>query len=145
MLRPLSVPEITILGAADIPAAVALWHDAGLTRPWNDPAADAERALAGPSSTILAAHRAGVLVGTAMTGHDGHRGWLYYLAVADSARRQGIARQLIAAAEAWCTARGVPRLNLMVRAGNDPVIGFHHRLGYRTSDVVVLQKDLPGL
>jgi ribosomal protein S18 acetylase RimI-like enzyme len=49
----------------------------------------------------------------------------------------------MAAAEAWCAIRGVPRLNLMVRSGNDPAIGFYHRLGYRTADVVVLQKDLP--
>jgi ribosomal protein S18 acetylase RimI-like enzyme len=48
----------------------------------------------------------------------------------------------MAASEAWCAAAGVTRLNLMVRAANDPVLGFYHRLGYRQSEVVVLQKDL---
>jgi GNAT superfamily N-acetyltransferase len=137
-----SVPDIGTLTEAEVPAAVALWHAAGLTRPWNDPAADARRALAGAASTIFAARRAATLVGTAMTGHDGHRGWVYYLAVAESERRQGLGARLMAAAEQWCAAAGMPRLNLMVRAGNDRVIGFYHHRGYRTSDVVVLQKDL---
>ena len=127
---------------AAIAAATALWHEAGLTRPWNDPAADARRALSAPAATIFAARQDGALVGTVMTGHDGHRGWVYYLAVAATSQRQGIARQLMAAAETWCSTAGAPRLNLMVRAANDPVLGFYARLGYRRSDVVVLQKDL---
>ncbi len=134
--------EITTLAPDRIGEAVALWQAAGLTRPWNDARADAERALAAPSATIFAALADAELVGTAMAGHDGHRGWIYYLAVADSHRRQGIAQQLMAAAEAWCMIAGMPRLNLMVRAGNAPVIGFYERLGYRSSDVVVLQKGL---
>lgn len=80
-----------------------------------------------------------------MTGHDGHRGWVYYLAVAAEAQHKGVAHRLMAAAEAWCAAAGVSRLNLMVRAGNAGVIGFYDRLGYRQSDVVVLQKDLPSM
>ena len=72
---------------SDLPAdhtddAVALWRETGLTRPWNDPYADLARALAGPTSTVLGAQDAdGCLVGTVMVGHDGHRGWVYYLAV----------------------------------------------------------------
>jgi ribosomal protein S18 acetylase RimI-like enzyme len=137
------VADIGVLSVAEIAAAAALWEAAGLTRPWNDPVADAHRALAGPASTILAARRDGALVGTVMTGHDGHRGWVYYLAVTPGAQRRGVARQLMAAAENWCAAAGVVRLNLMVRAGNDAVLGFYDRLGYRRSDVVVLQMDLP--
>jgi ribosomal protein S18 acetylase RimI-like enzyme len=137
--------EIAALAEAEIAAAVALWTEAGLVRPWNDPDADAQRALHADAATIFAARDDGRLVGTAMTGHDGHRGWVYYLAVASDHRGRGIARQLMAAAEAWCAAAGMPRLNLMVRAGNEPVLGFYAALGYRQSDVVVLQKDLPTL
>jgi ribosomal protein S18 acetylase RimI-like enzyme len=136
---PIEIGELT---EVEVAAAAALWAEAGLVRPWNDPLADARRALAAPVSTILAARDAGQLVGTAMVGHDGHRGWVYYLAVAGDRRGQGIARALMAAAEAWCDAAGMPRLNLMVRAANAPVLGFYAGLGYRQSDVVVLQKDL---
>ena len=136
------MPDIAPLTPADIPAAAALWAAAGLTRPWNDPVADAERALAGPASTILAARNETALIGTIMTGHDGHRGWVYYLAVAETARRSGIGRALMAAAEAWCAAHGITRLNLTVRTDNAAAHGFYARLGYRAADVVVLQRDV---
>ena len=41
--------EIGELREAEIEAAVALWREAGLLRPWNDPRADIRLALAGPS------------------------------------------------------------------------------------------------
>ncbi|WP_353217257.1 GNAT family acetyltransferase [Sandarakinorhabdus sp.] len=133
---------IAPLAAEAVPAAIALWAAAGLTRPWNDPLADAHRALAGPASTILACHAGGRLVGTVMVGHDGHRGWVYYLAVADDCRRAGHGRALMAAALDWLRAAGMPRLNLMVRTGNDAVLGFYEALGFRVADVQVLQQDL---
>ena len=128
---------------ADTAAAVALWQAAGLTRPWNDPIADIALALASPQSTILAARGDSALLGTVMAGVDGHRAWVYYLAVAESTRGTGLGRHLMAAAEDWCAARGVARLNLMVRADNAAVLGFYAHLGYRRSDVAVLQRDLP--
>ncbi|MGD0642818.1 MAG: GNAT family N-acetyltransferase, partial [Roseiarcus sp.] len=82
--------EIGALSVAEIEAAVALWEEAGLLRPWNDPLADIRLALAGPSSTVLAARAGGRLAATVMVGWDGHRGWIYYLAVAREFRRRGI-------------------------------------------------------
>lgn len=133
---------IAPLAEAEIPEAVALWQACGLTRPWNDPVADARRALAGPASTVLALHAGDRLLGTVMVGHDGHRGWVYYLAVDPGCRRAGQGRALMAAATAWLRAAGVPRLNLMVRAGNEAVLDFYAALGFRAAEVVVLQHDL---
>lgn len=127
-------------------AAVALWHECGLTRPWNDPVADLARALDGPSSTVLAVLD-GVgprLVGTAMVGHDGHRGWVYYLAVHPSRRGSGIGRSLMTASERWLASRGIPKIQLMVRGDNRPALGFYDRLGYEHADVVVLGRRLDG-
>lgn len=134
--------EIGELTDGEIAAAAALWADAELVRPWNDPEGDARRALDASAATIFAARHDGRLIGTAMTGHDGHRGWVYYLAVAAHWRGRGVARALMLAAESWCEAAGMPRLNLMVRTGNATVLGFYANLGYRQSDVLVLQKDL---
>jgi ribosomal protein S18 acetylase RimI-like enzyme len=122
--------------------AIALWHEVGLTRPWNDPVADLERALAGASSTVLAAIDGEELVGTVMVGHDGHRGWLYYLAVHPSRRGEGIGRELVATCETWLRARRVPKLQLMVRETNAEAIGFYGALGYERSAVVVLGRRL---
>ena len=130
------------LNEAESEAAVALWTEAGLTRPWNDPRADIRLALAGPSSTVLAARDEGRLAATVMVGWDGHRGWIYYLAVANDRRRQGLGARMVKAAEDWLTARGAPKLNLLVRAENAAVTGFYESLGYRRSDAVLLQRVL---
>lgn len=124
-------------------AAVALWHRTGLTRPWNDPHADLQRAVRGATSTVLAAcDESGSLIGTVMVGHDGHRGWVYYLAVTPEQQRSGVGRALMQGSEAWLAERGVPKLNLMVRRGNEGVLAFYESLGYEHGEVVVLGRFL---
>lgn len=122
--------------------AVALWREAGLTRPWNDPVEDLRRALAGLASTILALVDGGTLLATAMVGHDGHRGWVYYLAVATAARHQGHGRAMMNACQEWLTERGVPKLNLMLRAENAAAVGFYTAIGYANDDVIVFSRRL---
>lgn len=123
-------------------AVVALWQEAGLTRPWNDPHADIATALACPSATILAMRDRDRIVATCMVGHDGHRGWLYYLAVAANRRGQGLGRALVAAAEDWLRKRGAPVVQLMVRDDNAAAAGFYAALGYERSKVAVLGRRL---
>lgn len=119
-------------------AVVRLWQDCGLTRPWNDPHADLTRAITSDSSAVLGAHEGEVLIGTVMVGHDGHRGWVYYLAVAPGHRRRGLGRALMSAAEEWVQARGIPKLQLMVRTDNGEAVAFYERLGYAVQDTQVL-------
>lgn len=134
--------EIRDLRTDEAERAVQLWAQCGLTRPWNDPHRDLTRALATPSSTVLAAVEADALIGTAMTGHDGHRGWVYYLAVAPDRRRDGVGRQLMAACEAWLRAQGAPKIQLMVRQDNTAVVDFYAALGYADQQTVVLGRFL---
>lgn len=122
--------------------AVALWEISGLTRPWNDPHADLRRAMDSPCSTVLAAMQDGVLTGTAMVGHDGHRGWVYYMAVRPDRRRTGLGRELMRATERWLEDREVPKVNLLVRTMNTSVVTFYRSLGYEVPKVVVLGKFL---
>ncbi len=123
-------------------AAVALWREVGLTRPWNAPAEDLRRAIGGPSSTVLAGTDGDTLTATAMVGHDGHRGWVYYLAVSPGARGSGHGRAMMNACEKWLADRDVPKLQVMVRADNADVRGFYAALGYLPSDVAVFQREL---
>jgi hypothetical protein len=129
---------ITDLRADEIEAAVALWEACGLTRPWNDPRADARLALGGPASTILAARDGETLVATAMVGADGHRGWVYYLAVALDRRGLRLGAAMMRAAEAWVRGRGVPKLQLMVRADNAEACAFYEAIGYKVEPVSVM-------
>ncbi len=123
-------------------AAVALWQQTGLTRPWNDPHADLRRAVTGNSSTVLGAVDQDALLGTAMVGHDGHRGWVYYLAVKPAEQRRGLVRRLMQACEEWVHARDIPKLQLMVRADNTTAAAFYQRLGYADAQVTVLGRRL---
>jgi ribosomal protein S18 acetylase RimI-like enzyme len=135
--------EIRPLAPSDHDDAVALWKAAGLTRPWNDARADLLRAVRGPDSTVLGGYLADeVLAGTAMVGHDGHRGWVYYLAVDEAHRRQGHARALMRTCEQWVRDRQIPKIQLMVRAENHDVIDLYEHLGYELSEVAVLGRRL---
>ncbi|RYD84603.1 MAG: GNAT family N-acetyltransferase, partial [Sphingomonadales bacterium] len=81
-------------------------------------------------------------VGSAIAGFDGHRGWVYYLAVSPDARRGGLGRALMAAAEDWLRERGAPKIQLMVRGSNADALGFYEALGFERQDVVVLGRFL---
>ena len=126
----------------DTAAVIALWQACGLTRPWNDPAADVALALGNPASTVLIDEADGALRGTVMVGFDGHRGWVYYLAVAPDRRGHGIGRALMAAAEGWLHARRAPKIQLMVRGDNAAALGFYEAIGLARQDVVVLGRFL---
>ena len=123
-------------------AAVALWEATGLTRPWNDAEADLRRALAGPSSTGLADVADGRLRATAMVGHDGHRGWLYYVSCAPEHRRRGAGRRIVQAAVDWLRLRSIAKLQLLVREDNTEVIPFYERLGFRVEPRTVMSRRL---
>ncbi len=101
--------------SADTEAVVNLWQACGLTRPWNDPYRDIQRKLAEQPELFLVGEVDGTLMASAMVGTDGHRGWLYYLAVAPEHQRRGHARRLVATAEQLLSERGCPKLQLMVR------------------------------
>jgi ribosomal protein S18 acetylase RimI-like enzyme len=133
---------IEMLGADQTDQAIALWQAAGLTRPWNDPVEDLRRALDGGASTVLAGVEQGRVIATAMVGHDGHRGWVYYFTVSSEARRRGHGRALMGSCEGWLRERGIPKLNLMVRAENLGAQAFYAALGYGVDDVAVLSRRL---
>jgi len=126
----------------DVGDVVALWEKVGLTRPWNDPVADFRRALIGSTSSVLGISADGQLVGTVMVGHDGHRGWVYYLAVREDHRRQGLGATLMDAAEEWLRRSGAVKSQLMVRRENEGALRFYQRVGYEASDVTVLARWL---
>lgn len=137
-----SVIDIDVAQAGDGPAVIALWDACGLIRPWNDARADFSLALDTPTSTILIARDTQAIVASVMTGFDGHRGWVYYLAVAPDRRRGGHGRAMMTAAEQWLRGRGVPKLQLMVRDDNEAVLGFYAALGLERQNVVTLGRFL---
>ena len=129
---------------ADVPHVIALWQRCGLTRPWNDPAGDIAFARRGDNATILLGRANGTIVASAMVGHDGHRGWVYYVAVDPDAQGKDFGRTIMAASEDWLRGQGVVKVMLMVRPDNTGVKAFYDRLGYETQERVIYAKWLDG-
>lgn len=127
---------------ADIGGLQALWERCRLTRPWNDPEADIAFARKSENATILVGRHDHEIVASVMVGHDGHRGTVYYLSVDPDRRGEGLGRQTMAAAETWLHARGVWKLNLIVRAENTAVIDFYRSIGYAVEERVNMAKWL---
>jgi ribosomal protein S18 acetylase RimI-like enzyme len=82
----------------------------------------------------------GSVVGTAMGGYDGHRGWLYTVAVRPDLRRRGIGRALVQCVEASLVALGCPKVNLQVVTLNASVVAFYERLGYVVEERISMGK-----
>lgn len=129
---------------ADTDVIVALWATCDLTRPWNDATSDLARARKGPDSAVLVGRDGKAIVATVMVGHDGHRGWVYYVAVDPAHRMKGHGRAIIAAAEDWLRARDIQKLQLMVRPDNTHAQAFYETLDFDEQVRVVYAKWLDG-
>jgi ribosomal protein S18 acetylase RimI-like enzyme len=126
----------------DLAAVVALWQACDLVRPWNPPARDIEFCRGSGHGAVFVAEADGTVAGTIMAGHDGHRGWVYYVAVTPARRRDGLGRKLMAHAETWLAAQGVPKVMLLIRETNDAVAAFYARLGYEIEPRLLMTKRL---
>ena len=124
------VLQVRSFQAEQTEAVVALWGACGLTRPWNDPRRDIERKLRVQPELFLVGELDDRVVASAMGGYDGHRGWVYYLAVAPDLQGSGVGRALMEEAERLLLALGCPKVNVQIRAGNEQVVAFYDRLGY---------------
>ena len=127
---------------SDQHAVVALWHECGLVRPWNDPVKDIHRKLRVQRDLFLVATLDGRLVATVMAGYEGHRGWINYLAVARECRKQGFGRRLMDEAEVRLRAIGCPKISLQIRSSNAEVVAFYRSLGFAVDDALSMGKRL---
>ena len=136
---------ITPYRESDERAVIALWREVFPNDPpHNDPATSIRRKLAVQRELFFVAKIDGAVVGTAMAGYDGHRGWIYSVAVSPRHRRQGIGSKLLAHAENALAAMDCPKVNLQVRATNSDVVEFYRRAGYAVEERVSLGKHLPA-
>jgi ribosomal protein S18 acetylase RimI-like enzyme len=139
-----SVLSVAPIEDSDVAAVVELWQRCDLTRPWNDPAADIALARRGPNSTILIGRNDETIVATAMVGHEGHRGWVYYVAVDPDHRGKEYGRAIMNAAEDWLRQAGIAKLQLLVRPDNTKVQAFYESIGYDEQERVMYAKWLDG-
>jgi ribosomal protein S18 acetylase RimI-like enzyme len=134
--------EIREYRVDDQAMVIDLWKSCGLVVPWNDPQKDIDRKMAVDADLFLVGVENNTIIGTAMGGYDGHRGWVNYLAVCPSQQRKGIGHRLMKAVEKRIYSKGCPKINIQVRTTNKDVLAFYDSLGYTVDDVVSLGKRL---
>lgn len=135
--------EIRTYRAQDSEQVIALWNEAlPPNAPHNDPATSIRKKVEADPGLFFVAVVDGAIAGTAMGGYDGHRGWLYSVAVAPKVRRQGVGAALIGKVESELILRGCLKINLQVRTSNAGVIAFYRKLGYAVDEVLSMGKRL---
>lgn len=127
----------------DLGAARELWTAAEHLGP--PPTRDLDRVRAVTPELVVVAELDDAVVGVALGGDDGRRGWISRLAVAETARRRGVARALVHELEDRLAHRGCRQINVLVFADNRPGRTLWEEAGYQhSSGVVMYRRPLDG-
>jgi ribosomal protein S18 acetylase RimI-like enzyme len=125
---------------------IALWAEVlAYTAAHNRPEAVIRQKLAVQRELFFVGRLDGRLAGTVLGGYDGHRGWVYSLAVRPDLRRRGVGTALMRHVERELASRGCPKINLQVLATNTATAAFYQKLGYSVEERISMGKVLgPG-
>jgi ribosomal protein S18 acetylase RimI-like enzyme len=124
---------------------IALWAGIfveGYEAPHNDPDVSIGLKTAYDPELLLVAVDGSRVVGTVMGGYDGHRGWIYSLAVDENERHRGIGTEMIEEVVRRLMARGCLKVNLQVMPDNEGVVRFYQELGFSVEDRLSMGKRL---
>jgi ribosomal protein S18 acetylase RimI-like enzyme len=122
---------------------VALWETVfGYEAAHNNPSLVIDKKVAVGDGLFFVAVSDNAVIGTIMAGYDGHRGWIYSLAVSPSHRRQRIGSRLVLAAEQALIEKGCMKINLQIMAGNESVASFYLSLGFSVEKRVSMGKQI---
>ena len=135
--------QIRDYGQPDAEVVIELWQELlADNAPHNEPAASLASKVAMGDKLLLVAECDGQIIGSVMGGYDGHRGWVYSVAVKAAYQRQGVASALLGQLEARLVQCGCLKLNLQVRATNHAVVAFYESLGYAAEERISMGKRL---
>jgi ribosomal protein S18 acetylase RimI-like enzyme len=109
----------------------------------NAPELAIDKKVAAGDRLFFVAESGGKVAGTVMAGYDGHRGWIYSLAVLPEHRRLGLGSRLMRHAEERLKLLGCPKINLQILQGNEAVEAFYRKLGYQTEPRISMGKRIP--
>jgi ribosomal protein S18 acetylase RimI-like enzyme len=124
-------------------AVIALWETVfGYETAHNTPSLAIDKKLAVADELFFVAVRDEEVIGTVMAGYDGHRGWLYSVAVHPAHRREGLGAKLVRHAEDALIARGCMKINLQIVSANASVAAFYEALGYSIEPRISMGKKI---
>lgn len=135
--------DIRLYQDSDFDGVDALWREAfPEDPPWKHARNTIPAKRAFQPDLFFVAADGDQIVGSAMAGYDGHRGWLYAVAVSGRSQRKGIGARLVRTAEAALHALGCTKVNLQVRRSNEAVVRFYEALGYGVEPRISLGRRL---
>jgi ribosomal protein S18 acetylase RimI-like enzyme len=141
------MPSCVIQSYSDLAhraGVIALWDVVfGYEAPHHKPGVVIAKKVAAQDQLFFVAVVGDLVVGTVMAGYDGHRGWIYSLAVSPPYRRQGIGTRLVSVAEEAFRRLGCMKINLQIMPGNESVAAFYSALGYSVEPRVSMGKRTP--
>ena len=128
---------------------IALWDTVfAYNAPHNQPSLSIDKKIEADDGLFFVAVADGQVIGTVMAGYDGHRGWIYSVAVSPAHQRQGIGSKLIIHAEHVLIDKGCVKINLQIIEGNERVTAFYQSLGYQVEKRISMGKrisqNIPG-
>ena len=124
---------------------VALWQQAfGYDTAHNVPSLAIDKKLAVNDGLFFVATDKKAVIGTILAGYDGHRGWLYSVAVHADYRRHGLGSSLVRHAEQALIGLGCMKINLQINSSNEAVVGFYEALGYGVEPRISMGKKIAG-
>jgi ribosomal protein S18 acetylase RimI-like enzyme len=122
---------------------IALWKDVfGYEASHNSPDIVIDKKVEFNDGLFFVAVDNGDVIGTVMAGYDGHRGWIYSVAVAPAFREKGLGSALLSYAEERLSEKGCMKINLQIIEGNEAVETFYHSNGYQTEKRISMGKRL---
>src|SRR5712691_4788312 len=131
---------------SDTERVASLWREVlPNDPPHNAPALVIRRKLQFQRELFFVGEIDTAIVGTVLAGYDGHRGWLYSVAIHPRYRRRGLGTTLVRHAEAALAAAGCPKINLQVRTTNAAVVAFYRKLGYEVEERISMGKQIFGV
>lgn len=129
----------------DRDGVVGLWQTVfGYEAAHTAPSLVIAKKLAIKDNLFFVAFEASNIIGTAMAGYDGHRGWLYAVAVDSTQRRFGLGSELVRTVEQALLSLGCMKINLQLLASNEPIAAFYQSLGYAIEPRISMGKVLHG-
>ncbi len=126
----------------DTETVIKLWKQCKLIVTWNDPFKDINRKLSIKDNLFIIGEMNKQIIASAMAGYDGHRGYIYYLAVLPEYQKKGIGSSLLSIVEKKLLQLGCPKINLFVRNTNIRVKAFYRMNDYEIQDSQIYGKRL---
>jgi ribosomal protein S18 acetylase RimI-like enzyme len=134
---------IRIYQQTDKEQVIALWKEVfNPKKPHNNPETAINIKVKHNDNLFFVAEKDNQIIGTILVGFDGHRGWIYSLAVLQKFRSKGIGKSLVEKAVEELKKLGCLKVNLQINGDNATVLDFYKKSGFSIEDRISMGKTL---